>query len=50
MKKMKGRYYCEENDSPTYQAIIAEKLRFEKKEIISTKRGKRKVRVKVTID
>ena len=47
---MKGRYYCEENDSPTYQAIIAEKLRLEGKRITSTKRGKRKVRVKVTID
>ena len=40
---MKGRYYCEENNSPTYQAIIAEKLRFEKKKIKTTKRGKRKV-------
>tara|TARA_Y100001937_G_scaffold108519_1_gene152268 strand:+ start:463 stop:606 length:144 start_codon:yes stop_codon:yes gene_type:complete len=47
---MKGRYYCEENMSPTYQAIIAEKLRLEGKRITSTKRGKRKVRVKVTID
>ena len=40
---MKGRYYCEENMSPTYQLIITEKLRFEKKKIKTTKRGKRKV-------
>ena len=39
---MKGRYYCEENMSPTYQAIVAEKLRFEGKEIKGNKRGKRK--------
>ena len=39
---MKGRYYCEENMSPTYQVIVAEKLRFEGKEIKGNKRGKRK--------
>ena len=38
---MKGRYYCEEHMSPTYQDIMAEKSRFEKKEIKGNKRGKR---------
>tara|TARA_B100001094_G_scaffold172890_1_gene167202 strand:- start:556 stop:684 length:129 start_codon:yes stop_codon:yes gene_type:complete len=39
---MKGRYYCEEHMSPTYQDIMAEKFRFERKEIKGNKRGKRK--------
>ena len=39
---MKGRYYCEEHMSPIYQTIVAEKFRFEGKEIKENKRGKRK--------
>ncbi len=36
---MKGRYYCEEHMSPTYQDIVAEKFRFERKEIKGNKKG-----------
>jgi len=38
---MKGRYYCE-YESPIYRQIIAEKLKLEKKNIKTVKRGKRK--------